>query len=292
VTIVSEQQQIQEVNMKKVVFALGLMGIVATGASALMTDAAPTAGIQHPGEGTFPILFVIPMDINAYCVGVGYDGTNFWVSAGDQATAVCEFYIWDEYGNMIDNVPQGGGASGWGHRDMCWNGSYMFGSYSNLVDGFGPDYMFAGYFIGCLNPNRAMAYDGTCYYTGGFGDQMTRMTWDGNFGSAASCDFLGSWDGTYGLAYDYVDDVLYMSLADYSGDLHMMTTDGFLLDTYTTLPEYDIHGGCTMACTAQFGYILCVLMQSSPDSLVFYDLGHGPSAADTGSWGSIKAMFR
>ena len=278
--------------MRKVIFALALTSFLAVGASATMNDVSPTAAAPNPGDGTFPILFTIPMDLNNYCVGVGYDGTNFWVTAGDAGTGVCELYIWDEYGNMIDNVPQGGGATGWGHRDLCWDGDFMFGSYSNLVDAWGPDYSFAGYFIGCLNPNRAMAYDGDFYYTGGFSDQLTKMDWDGTFGTAAGCQFLGSWGGTYGLAYDYVDEVLFMSTADYSGDIHMMTTDGFLLDTYTSLPEYDIQGGCTMACTGQYGYILCVLMQYTPDTLVFYDLGHGPSPVETGSWGSIKAMYR
>ena len=278
--------------MKKVVFALGLTAFVAVGASAVTEDVAPAAGVPHPGEGSFPILFVIPMDINAYCVGVGYDRTNFWVSAGDQGTGTCEFYIWDEYGNMIDNVPQGSGATGWGNRDLCWNGHYMFGSYSNLVNAWGPDYAFADCFIGCLNPNRALAYNGPNYFTGGFSDQFTRMEWNGVFGTAATCTFLGSWSGTYGLAWDYIDEVLYMSTADYSGDLYQLSTDGFLLNTYTTVPEYYVHGGCTMACTAQYGYILCVLMQYSPDSLVFYDLGHGPSPTETGSWGSIKAMYR
>jgi hypothetical protein len=269
-----------------------MMAVLAVSASATEQDVAPTTGPANPGDGSFPILFTIPMDQNAYCVGVGFDGTNLWVSAGDQETGVCEFYIYDEYGTLLDNVPQGGGATSWGHRDMCWNGSYMFGSYSNLVDAFGPDYQFAGYYIGCLNPNRAMAYNGTDFFTCGFGEQLTRMEWDGNFGSVATCNYLGAWDGAYGLAYDYMDDCLYMSTADYTGNLWKLSMDGFLLDSYTCLPEYDIAGGCTMACTMQYGYILVVLQQFSPDTLVFYDLGHGPSPTETGSWGAIKAMYR
>ena len=279
--------------MRKVIFALALTAFIAGGASAFTADFSQKAGTPNYSDGTFPILGTIPNDQNDYCVGVGYDGTNFWVSAGDQATGQCEFYIWDEYGNLLDNVPQGGGASSWGHRDMCWNGSYMFGSFSTMVDGFGPDYMFAGYFIGALNPNRAMAYNGTYFYTAGFGEQLTQMEWDGVWGSAASNTYLGAWDGAYGLAYCGIDDVLYMSTADYSGNIHMIDPGtGFLLDTFTSLPEYDIAGGCTMACTAQFGDILVILMQSAPDTLVFYDLGHGPSATDAGSWGAIKAMYR
>lgn len=286
-------QQIQEVKMKKLVLALCLTGFVAVGASALeLNDVSPTAGVPNYGDGTFPILGTIPLDMNDYCVGVGYDGTYFWVSAGDSQTGVCEFYIYDEYGTQVANVPQGGGATGWGHRDMTYDGQYMFGSYSNLVDAFGGDYGFAGYYIGCGNPNRALAYDGTDFYTGNFSEQLAIMTWDGVFGTAAACVFMGPGYSTYGLAYDEIGDVLWMSTADYTGNLYECTTDFFILGLHTTLPEYDIHGGCCMACTAQWGYILCILMQSTPDQLVFYDLGHGPSPTDAGSWGSLKAMYR
>ncbi len=279
--------------MRKAILALALMAFVAGSAGAAPQDASPTAGVPNYTDGTFPILATVDLSVNVYCVGVGYDGTNFWVSAGDQGTGTCEFYIFDEYGTQIDNVPQGGGATSWGHRDMCWNGSYMFGSFSTMVDGFGPDYMFAGYFIGALNPNRALAYDGTYFYTCGFGEQLTQMMWDGNWGSAASSAYLGAWDGAYGLAYDGTANVLYMSTADYTGNIHEIDpATGFLMATHTSLPEYDIAGGCTMACTAQFGDVLVVLQQSDPDVLTFYDLGYGPSATEVDSWGAIKAMYR
>jgi hypothetical protein len=276
--------------MKKIIFALALT-FLATGAYAGQ-DVASVSKAPNLTDGSFPILFTIPLAMNDYCVGVGYDGANFWVSAGDQATGICEFYIFDEYGNQLDNVPQGGGATSWGHRDMAWNGTYMFGSYSTLIDAFGGDYAYAGYFVGPLNPNRALAYDGTYFYTCGFGQQLCKLVWDGVFGSVAAVTYLGVWDAAYGLAYDEVSDVLWMSTADYTGNIWQMTTDGFLINSYTSMPEYDIAGGCTMACTAQFGYVLVILMQSAPDTLVFYDLGYGPTAADAGSWGAIKAMFR
>lgn len=279
--------------MKKLVFALSLTAFMAVGASANEADVAPVAGTPNLGDGTFPILQIIPMDdLWAQCVGVGWDGQYFWVTSGDSPTGFCEFYIFDEYGNFIDNVQQAGGASGWGCRDLCYNGEYMFGSFSSLIDAYGPDYGYAGYFVGCQNPNRALAFDGDTYYTGNFSENLTSMTWDGVFGSAATCTFHGPGYSTYGLAYDYQDDVLWMTTADYSGNLYLCTTDFFVLDLYTCLPEYDISGGCTMACTAQYGYVLAVLQQSTPDQIVMYDVGHGPSAVSDGSWGSIKAMFR
>jgi hypothetical protein len=286
--------------MKKLVLALGLAAFVAVGASAVENEVAPgVGGSGSMADGTFPIMATIDLEAqtsgNVYSVGVGYDG-NFWVSTGDQATGFCEFYLYDEYGTLLDNVQQGGGATGWGHRDMCYDGEFMFGSYSNLVDGFGPDMGYAGYFVGAISPNRALATDGDYFYTCGFGEYLYRMSWDGNFGSAAFPEIISAatFASCYGLAYDGNDDVLYMTFSSSGGpgDIYQISPDGVTLNIFSTEPEYLQHGGCTMACTAQFGDILCILMQDTPDVLVMYDLGHGPSPINDGSWGSIKAMYR
>ena len=240
-------------------------------------DVASTVGTSE-GRGSFPILFEIPLP-NAYSVGVGFDGTNFWVSAGDQQTGVCEFYVYDEYGTQLDNQPQGGGATGWGHRDMAWDGTDMFGSYSLNINGFSDIYTYDGYFVGPINPNRAMAYDGTYFYTCGFGTDLYQLDWDGVWGSTATAtDLGGPWSGAYGLAYDSIFNCLWMTTADYSGNLYQLDMNGNLLNTYTTLPEYDIHGGCTMAPT-RFGDVLVILVQSDPDKLVFYEVHPVPEAS-------------
>jgi hypothetical protein len=81
-----------------------------------------------------------------HCVGVGFDGTNFWVSAGDGTTGQCTFYLFDETGALLDSAQQGGGASGWGHRDMAWNGMDMFGSFSSDINGFSDIFTHDGFF--------------------------------------------------------------------------------------------------------------------------------------------------
>ena len=78
----------------------------------------------------------------------------------------------------------------------------------------------------------------------------------------------------------------------WDGVVYEIDLEGNLLAEWTTMPEYPRHGGATMACTGQFGYILCILMQADSDMLVFYDLGYGPSPVNDSSWGKIKAMFR
>jgi hypothetical protein len=268
------------------------MALVGSGAYAVENEIAPSAiPGGSTGEGTFPILAEISLDMNSHCVGVGFDGQYLWVSAGDQSTGTAMFYVFDDAGTLIDSQPQGGGATGWGHRDMAYDGTYMFGSFSNLVDGFLDPATFSGFFTGPISPCRAMAYDGSDFYTGGFSENLWKLTWDGTWGTTASTENLGGpWDGTYGLAYNRCTGNLYMTTADYSGNLHEVATDGFLLNTYTTLPEYDIQGGCTMA-DCSYGYILVVLQQSSPDMLTFYDVGT-PSPVEDASWGEIKSLFQ
>ncbi|MCK4305660.1 MAG: hypothetical protein KAY24_15590, partial [Candidatus Eisenbacteria sp.] len=265
----------EDEKMKALLGTLALLTVACAGAHAA-TDVAPTPATPGSADGSFPIVYEIDLDLatggDQHCVGVGFDGQHFWVSAGDGTTGQCTFYIIDECGHLITSVPQGAGATGWGHRDLTYDGTHMFGSHCVLVDGYDNNYAYAGSFTGCLNVNRALAHDGTHFYTCGFGENLVRMTWDGVWGSSAICENLGpAIAGAYGLAYDKYANCLWITTADYSGDLYQYSLDGTLINTYTTLPEYEIHGGCTMAET-RFGYVLVVLMQSTPDKLVFYQV--------------------
>jgi hypothetical protein len=279
--------------MRLLLTAFALLALASVSASATQDVAAPAT--PSATEDMFDMLFSFDLP-NDYSVGIGWDGSYFWISSGSTQTGYCEFYIFDEYGNLVDGpIHQGGGATGWGHRDMCYDGSYMFGSYSSFVDGFADPMTFSGYFVGPINPCRAMAYDGTNFYTCGFSMNLYRMVWDGNWGSVATSTSLsGPWSGCYGLAYDATNGgCLWMSTADYSGDVYQLDMNGNQIAVYSTLFQgYDIHGGCTMACTEQFGNVLAILMQSSPDQVAFYDVEAAPSPADEGSWGAIKALFR
>lgn len=279
--------------MKRVLATMVLLALAAPGAIATDNDAA-APGVPTATETMFDMLYEFALP-NLQCVGLGWDGQYFWVSAGDADTGFCEFYIYDEYGTLVDGpIHQGGGATGWGHRDMCYNGNHMFGSFSPSIDGFVDPLTFSGYFGGPISPNRALAFDGDYFYTSGFGEFLWRVDWDGVWGSSAISEPIsGPWDGAYGLAYDCGNDCLWMSTADYTGDVHQLALDGTLITTYTTIfGGYDLHGGCTMADT-RFGYVLAILMQSATDMVVFYDVeSSGPSPAEEGSWGAIKSLFR
>lgn len=276
--------------MKKLMCALVLVAFAATAYAA--NDVAPTVGKPATGSRIFEELAWWPMDQNNYIVGTGFDGEYIWISAGDQMTGFCEFYLYDMDGNQIDTDHQGGGATGWGNRDMAWNGDYMFGSYSNMVNGFADIHTYAGFFMGPISPCRALAYDGEFFYTCGFGESLWKLEWNGTWGTSATTTNLGGpWDGAYGLAYDCYQDCLWMSTADYTNNVHQLDRTGFLLNTYTLGAPYTIQGGCTMVDHPTHGTVLGVVQQHTPDGLSLYNVDSMPSPTYEGSWGQIKALF-
>ena len=262
---------------------------------------AANSEVSYPGtpyatDGTFDIFYQFPVLAldDAHVVGLGFDGTYIWCSAGDLTTGVCHFYLYDEAGNLVDTYDQMAGATGWGHRDLCFDGTYMFGSYGTQINAFTTAGDYAGYFNGPgISPCRAMAYDGYYFYTSGFSQYIYRGHWDGVWGSTPDWQIISAdvISGCYGMAYDWSNDCLWVSTADYTGDIHQFSTDGAQLGTHTTLPEYDIMGGASMVNTSAYGMTLGILMQFSPDTVVLYDVDASTPVEDA-SWSSIKAMYK
>jgi len=281
--------------MKKLLGVL-VLAAFASAAYATNNDVAPLSVPWSGGYADDPVqvgYFPVP---DTYSVGYGWDGTYCWVAAGDQSGPPCKFYLFDEYGNQVDVGGQGGGASGWGHRDLAWDGQHMFGSFSNLVGGhtYGGStiFIYDGYFIGApINPNRALAFDGQYFYSGGFSTNLYRMEWNGVWGSASVVtDLGGPYSGTYGLAYDCWQDCLWCTTASSTGEIYQFDTTGFPLNVYVD-PAHPTFGGCEMTNTVQYGFVLGALVQESPDGVVFYNVGSQPSPVKPASWGEIKALF-
>lgn len=278
--------------MKSIFAALALASLIAIPAFAFEDAAAP--GTPRGTDEMFDELFSFTIEDNLHCVGIGFDGEYLWVSAGDATTGFCEFYIFDEYGTLVEGpIHQPGGATGWGNRDLAFDGTYMFGSYGMPINGFMDWNTYSGSFNGPINPNRALAYDGSYFYTSGFGEMLYKVEWDGTWGSTGDATILsGPFDGAYGLAYDEGNQCLWMSTANYTGDVIQLDMNGNTIDTYSTVfGGYDLHGGCTMADT-RFGHVLVILMQSDVDTVVFYDVESMPSPAEDTTWGGVKSLFR
>jgi hypothetical protein len=217
------------------------------------TDASPNPGV--PG-GVAPEALLDPLDYidlealgaSAYCVGVGFDGTNLWVTDAQDEGGLGDnmFRIISLDGTLVNSVMQNN-TSGWGLRDLCWDGQYMYGSEDHTVDYYDIDVEKQGsYTCAACSPNRAQGWDGTCFYTGSFSTTIYQVIWNGVSGSSAS---YITWSiavangGTYGIAYDDYNNCFWVSTASGDWQIYQIDTDGFLIEAFT----YTIGtaGGCT-----------------------------------------------
>lgn len=273
------------------IFALVLIMAVAAFA---MTDAAPNAGVAQPGTDTWleeiaywAVEGVIP---NVYSVGCGWDGTYFWITngAGQGGAGTGMFYLFDHSGAVVDSFAQNN-APGWGLRDLCCDGTYMYGSFSTAIDYYDiTTYEKVGAFTGPISPNRALAWDGTYFYTSSFSTDVNQLTWDGVSGStAASTVWSTAATSAYGAAWDYLGDCLWVTSANGSGIVDQIAADGSLIEHHTLMSGATM-GGATMALSAPINE-LYVFEQGSPDAMHGYDVN--PSALERDTWGSIKSLF-
>ncbi len=107
--------------------------------------------------------FMIP---NQLALGVAFDYVhNYYVisSGGQSNTLITDnfFLRYDLNFNLVDSIlePQGT-TSGFGIRDLAFDGTYIYGSYDNQVQQFDATTLQpVGSFTGLNNPNRGMAVD-------------------------------------------------------------------------------------------------------------------------------------
>jgi hypothetical protein len=265
------------------------------------TDAATAMGSVSGASGD---AFLDELDYFAldalgasdYCVGVGFDGTNFWVTDAADVGGVGSNTIWVISGDAAHTVVTSFlqfETAGWGLRDLCCDGTYMFGSQDNEVDIYDiGTYAYVGYYVSnAVSPNRAQAWDGTNFYTGSFAAEVYQITWDGVLGSTATYSLWSSAvanDGTYGAAWDAYNDCLWVSTASYDDTIYQIDSSGALIAAH--FYGINIAGGCTMGSySGSYDEQLWVLEQGSPDGVRCFETG--PLALEQHSWGGIKVLF-
>ncbi|RKZ09537.1 hypothetical protein DRQ25_06110 [Candidatus Fermentibacteria bacterium] len=262
------------------------------------TDISPNPGT--PGAADADLTQLDYFDIEAlgasvYNVGVGFDGTNFWVTDGAEVGGSGDNMIHIITGvaphTLVTSVEQNG-TSSWGLRDMCWDGTYMYGSESTIVQYYDASYALAGvYTHSAVSPNRAQGYDGTCFYTGSFSVDIYQVTWDGVSGSSASSTVWSSAvanGGLYGLAWDAGGNCMWASTASSDGMLYQIDAAGALITSYDISPESPTAGGCTMADYTVDVDQLWVLAQGDPDGVYCWQT---TVSLERDTWGSIKTVF-
>ena len=260
------------------------------------TDISPNQGT--PGAADADLTQLDNFNINSLggcgsAVGVGFDGTNFWVT---DAGANLDIFIISGVAphTLITSFNQFM-TSGWGLRDLCWDGTYMYGSEDNRVDYYDASYAHAGwYFCYAVSPNRAQGFDGTYFYTGSFAADVYQVTWDGVSGSTASSTLWSSAvlnGGLYGLAWDAGQNCMWASTASSDGMLYQIDAAGALITSYSLLPESAVSGGCTMADFAgtDIQQLWVLSQDDTPDNMVY--CWETDVALERDTWGSIKTVF-
>ena len=258
------------------------------------TDMAPQVGVQPQGTDTWleqiGSINVEAQAGNAYSVGCGFDGTYLWVTngAGQAGQPTGVFLLFEEDGTFVESFNQNT-APGWGLRDLTCDGTYMYGSVTTAIDYYDiGTHLKVGAFIGPQNPNRALAWDGTYFYTGNFGSEVYRLTWNGVSGSTAtSTTWSTAATSVYGAAWDEMNNCMWVTSANASGIVAQIDASGALIENHV-LVSGGTYGGACMGSETPIN-ILWVFNQGTPDTMLAYDVN--PKALTRETWGAIKAVF-
>jgi hypothetical protein len=170
----------------------------------------PGGPLPDPGEILFEYDVQSSSDDNQ-CLGVEFDGTYFYVTGGGGTTHPDpnKLHFFDADGNYIASIGQGT-PSGWGWRDIGYDGDHFYSSDDNYVTEWyitglpdDPELNVVGDFPGPQNPNRAIAYDPETdhFWTANFGSPIYEFDRDGNVINTYSNTYA-----IYGMAWDDVSE--------------------------------------------------------------------------------------
>ena len=219
------------------------------------------------------------------CLGVAFDGEYIWVSGRGTSPNPASIYIFDRAGNLINTLPSGSWIT---FRDMCFDGTYMYGGWESGLTCF--DIVTYAVittipFPGGMYFPRANAYDPASdhFYCGNFGGMCYEQDREGNL--------IRSWppaplNAIYGMAWDddapdgpwlWIHDQL---TPDYGCNVHQMdpstlTYTGFHISLEIPGCENPIAGGMDYSpdWDPQGMYsTLMILGQGTPDMIAGYEM--------------------
>ncbi|TKJ41148.1 hypothetical protein CEE37_05630 [candidate division LCP-89 bacterium B3_LCP] len=217
--------------MTKLTLGLVLSLLIAFAAFANHADVAPTAGpvtTFPPTDAAWDMVFYSNAGVTCadnQLLGVAFADDMFFITGAGNAGDPNYVYVLNADGTFNFSFTQSAGSTGWGWRDLAWDGSYLYGSVTTTVEAFDT----AGNLVPTMNingpslPNRALAYD---YAT----DTFWTQSFSGpiyNFDRSGAVLYTGSSGVTaaYGAAFH-----------DPSGMLWIYSQDG---SPSTTVYEYD-----------------------------------------------------
>ena len=275
--------------MKKVLLVALLLGLCAYVGDAQtviqatqiqsQTDATAGAVAGPGGKATGDLLYEIDFGTvtgDIRLLGCEFDDTDWWVTgAYDQTT--CKLYKLDYAGNLLNTYLQLN--SGWGWRDVAWDGSYLYCSDSFAIEQVDPA---TGAITGLTiasptSPARALAYDSLrdLFWTGNFSDGMYSVDRAGN-----SVFYSAGLSGIYGAAYDPGSDKVWIWDQTYAGGTSGLTAVEFDPATGALTGNFwdgetgrlGIAGGACIFTDPTYGNVFAGMQQASPDVVSVYDL--------------------
>lgn len=200
---------------KKIISIFVCMLLFATASSAVGTmnneksDAVndvssnPRPGNFDPGDVLFEYHVQNETGDNQM-LGVEFDGTNFWATGGGASSDPNKLYKFDSTGNLLNTYDQPGHSTGWGWRDLAFDGTYLYASVDTMVDQIDPA---TGNYTGfsfqgpdpVIDPCRALAYDSDKghFWTADFRSPIYEFDNNGNVYNTFSNSYP-----IYGMAWD------------------------------------------------------------------------------------------
>jgi hypothetical protein len=268
----------------------------------------PIQPLMDPGDIIFSFSPETPTGDNG-CLGVEFDGTNFWVTGRDSPGGdIHKLHKFDSSFNHIITYEQGT-TSTWGWRDLAWDGEYLYASDENELVKIDPA---TGAAIEFLTkppgfetvPCRGLAYDPATdhFYTANWASPIVEFDRSGNIINSYSNDL-----SVYGLAWDAVSEggpYLWVHSQDEIGDA--IETLVSQVDPTTGIPtgvqfvgwnnpgaDNNLAGGAAFVddWTGDGDPVFIGLTQSSPDTVFGMDISvpNMPELEITGISGGVGA---
>lgn len=225
-------------------------------------------------------------------LGVEFVDGYYYVTSGGATDYIETNYLFklSTDGTIVESWVQPTDAAGWGWRDLAWDGNYLYGSDSSTIVQISPiNGQPTGVTIASpVSPARGLAYDPATdhFWTANFDSSLYEIDRSGTVINTYANSL-----GIYGLAWDDVSDGgPYLWTWSQDGSPMVMATQidpttGTATGTAyqgTSITVDDLAGGADIASDRVGGKtVLIGLHQSSPDSLVGYELSDLP---DEASW--------
>lgn len=247
--------------------------------------------IKNPSMGPGDILFEYDVQTptgDSGCLGVEFDGTNFWVTGRDSGSGnIHKLHKFDADGNHIISYEQGT-ISDWGWRDLAWDGTYLYASDENELAKIDPA---TGGVVEFLTkppgfetvPCRGLAYDSATdhFYCANWASDIVEFDRDGNIINSYPNEL-----SIYGLAWDDVTDggpwLWVYSQDEFTDDILVMVSQ---VDPTTGIPtgvqflgwnnpgaDRNLAGGACFIEDWEGDPIFVGLSQSTPDTVFGMDI--------------------